>query len=121
MPELTEGFHTAEFVLSEANGGRSREKVTIVSGQDLVAGEVLGKVTASGKYATHDQDAVDGTEAAAGVLWEAVDASAADKEGVALVRDCEVNGTRLTWETDITAGEITTATGELAALGVIIR
>lgn len=121
MPTLTEGFHTGEFVHSEANGHRSREVVTIVSGQSVVAGEVLGKVTASGKYATHDQDASDGSEAAAAIAFDAVDASAADVEGVVVIRDAEVNGTRLTWESDIEAAEIVTATAELAALGVIIR
>lgn len=42
---LTEGQHTAEFLVSEANGARSREVVTIVSGQTIKAGHVLGKIT----------------------------------------------------------------------------
>ncbi len=54
-------------------------------GQALEAGAVLGKVTASGKYKAFDPAAVDGSEAAAGVLYGAVDASAADAEGVAIV------------------------------------
>ena len=44
MATLTEGQHTAEFLVSEANGCRSRESVTILSGQDLAAGTVCGKV-----------------------------------------------------------------------------
>lgn len=44
MPTLTETLHAASFIASEANGTLSREKVTILSGQDLLAGTVLGKV-----------------------------------------------------------------------------
>lgn len=42
---LTEGQHTGEFIESESNGYRSRETVTILSGQTVKAGHVLGKVT----------------------------------------------------------------------------
>ena len=45
MAELTEGKHPGEFIASEANGSLSRETVTILSGENVVAGEVLGKVT----------------------------------------------------------------------------
>jgi len=45
MAELTEGKYAGEFIASEANGTRSRETVTILSGENVVAGEVLGKVT----------------------------------------------------------------------------
>lgn len=42
---LTEGNQTLEFLLSEAPGQRSREAGTLLSGQDLAAGTVLGKVS----------------------------------------------------------------------------
>ncbi len=45
MPVLSEGQHAGEFLVSEANGSRSRETITVVSGQNLQAGHVLGKVT----------------------------------------------------------------------------
>jgi hypothetical protein len=44
MPELTEDQHKAEFLVTEANGSLSREVVTILSGQNLQPGHVLGKV-----------------------------------------------------------------------------
>jgi hypothetical protein len=45
MPSLTETFHAEEFLVSEANGQRSRESVTIASGNaSLKAGSVLGKI-----------------------------------------------------------------------------
>jgi hypothetical protein len=40
---LTEAKHTAQFLLSEANGSRSREAVTVLSGENLKAGHVVGR------------------------------------------------------------------------------
>jgi hypothetical protein len=91
MPLLNEGRYAGEFVVSEGNGRISRETITVLSGQNLAAAAVLGKVTASGKYKALAPAAVDGSEAAAGVLYDAVDASAADAEGVAIVRLAEVS------------------------------
>ena len=45
MTTLTEGQHAGEFIVSEANKTRSREAVTVLSGQTLVAGAVLGQIT----------------------------------------------------------------------------
>ena len=60
-------------------------------------------------------------EAAAGILYDAVDASTADAEGVAIVRLAEVNAAELVWPAGITGPEQTTALGELAALSIIAR
>lgn len=45
MTILTETTHTGEFLLSEAPGSLSRDQITVLSGQNLAAGQVLGKVT----------------------------------------------------------------------------
>ena len=121
MPVLNEGRYAGEFVVSEGNGKISRETITVLSGQNLQAGAVLGKVTASGKYEALAPAAVDGSETAAGILYDAVDASAADAEGVAIVRLAEVNAAELVWPEGITGPEQTTALGELAALNIIAR
>ena len=52
---------------------------------------------------------------------EAVDAAAADAEGVAIVRLAEVNAAELVWPAGITGPEQTTELGELAALNIIAR
>jgi hypothetical protein len=121
MPELQEGRYAGEFLVSEGNGRISREVITVLSGEILVAAAVLGKVAASGKYKVLNPAAVDGSEVAAGILYEAVDASAADAEGVAVVRLAEVNAAELVWPAGISAGEQTTALGELATLSIIAR
>lgn len=45
---LTEARRTGEFILAEGNGTISREAVTVVSGQNLAAGTVVGKITKAG-------------------------------------------------------------------------
>jgi hypothetical protein len=42
---ITEGRRTAEFLISEAHGERSREQSTLLSGQSVKAGHVLGAVS----------------------------------------------------------------------------
>ena len=78
MPVLTEGRYAGEFIVSEGNGKISRETVTVLSGQNLQAGAVLGKVTASGKYKALDPAAADGSQIATVILYDAVNASAAE-------------------------------------------
>jgi hypothetical protein len=121
MPELQEGRYAGEFIVSEGNGTISRENITVLSGETLEAGAVLGRVTASDKYKALDPAAVDGSEAAAAILYDAVDASAADAGGVAILRLAEVHAGELVWPDGIAAGEKTTALGELAALTIIAR
>jgi hypothetical protein len=121
MPVLNEGRYAGEFLVSEGNGRISRETITVLSGQNLVAAAVLGKVTASGKYKALNPAAADGSEVAAGILHDAVDASAADAEGVAVVRLAEVNAAELAWPPGITAPQQTTALGQLRALTIIAR
>lgn len=44
---FAEGRHPAEFILSEANGNRSRDNGVIVDAVDIAAGQVLGLVEAN--------------------------------------------------------------------------
>ena len=121
MTKLTEGSHAGEFLVSEANGSRSRDAVVVVSGQNLVAGAIVGVVTASGKIAEYDNAAVDGTEVAAGVLFEAVDASAADANGVVVLRDAEINLSEVTWKSGASQGDIDAGVADMLALGIVTR
>jgi hypothetical protein len=114
---LTQVARNEEFLLSEANGTRSRETVTIVSGTAaLGAGAVLGKITASGKYQDYDAGESNGAETAVAVLCAPVDASAGDVAGVAIVRDAEVS----TDELDYTGTEATVL-ANLLTVGIVGR
>jgi hypothetical protein len=121
MPELTEGRYGGEFLVSEGNGRISRETITVLSGQTLQPGAVLGKVTASGEHKVLAPAAVDGSEVAAAILYGAVNASGGDAEGVAILRLAEVNAAELVWPDGIEPAEKATALGELAALNIIAR
>lgn len=120
MATTTEAYHTGECILSLANGDRSLEQVVVVSGQNLPANAVVGKVTASGKYAVYANGASDGTEVAAGVLVAAVDASSADAPGVIVARDAELKSSGINWGASDGTG-ITAGTADLLALGIVIR
>lgn len=189
MTVLTEGQHTGEFLVTEANGSLSRETVTVLSGQNLQPGHVLGKVAVgtatgaavsgntgngtigtvsagatakagvytatciepaanggtftvedpdgvnvgtalvgaaftgpvgftiadgatdfvagdrftitvaagSGKYKEYNPANTDGSQTAVAILYAAVDATAADTEGVVIARHAEVNAAELIW------------------------
>lgn len=215
MTILSEGTHAAEFLVSEASGSRSRERITVLSGETLVAGAVLGRVTVgaatpaafagnaantgtiatvtlgagakpgvykvviiepatnagefsvedpdgvtigtgtvgaefvgggltftvadgatdfsagegftisvaagSGKYREHDPANTDGSQTAIAVLFDAVDAAAADRPGVAIVRDAEVNTAELSWFTGANANQKAAGLAQLAVAGIIGR
>ena len=122
MTVFEEGRHAGEFLLSEANFHRSREKVTIKSGSGVVeAGTVLGIVTADKKYAKSGSDSVTGfagAEVAKAINIHRVDASTSDIDVSAIVRDAEVNGFCI--EYDASADKVKKAT-ELASVGIIVR
>ena len=114
---------TAHYVVSEAaNIYRSREMGTIASGSGaLKAGAVLGKVTASGKYAPYNPAGADGTETAAAILYEGCDATSADVRRTLTVRDTEVHADVLEWADGVNDAQKTTALGSLESAGVIAR
>jgi len=125
MTILTEGRHAGGFIVWEAARDYCREVVTIATGGAnpvLEPGAVLGKITASGKYADHDPAAVDGTETAVAVLWGKADATASDVEAVVLLRGpAIVNINDLVFTGTPTAPEITAAHTALAAVGILTR
>ena len=121
MTTLTETRHTGGFLVWEAFRDYCREVVTIAAGT-LEPGTVLGKITASGKYAAHDPAAVDGTETAAAVLWGTADASAGELPAVAIVRGpAIVNRHDLVFAGTPTDPEIAAAHAALLAAGILVR
>ena len=119
---FTEGAAAAEFILSEANGSRSRDNITILSGQTIKAGNVLGKVTASGKYKLVTVAASDGSQNGVAVAIYDVDASGGDTYAAAIVRDAEVNKNLLTYGADVdTSPEQLAVQTSLATVGIIAR
>jgi len=114
MATQTEKIHPGEFIISSGNGSISREGITVLSGQVLVAGQLVGKITASGKYKNYDDGTTGGSEVAAGILYAGVDASDGDAKGVIFARLGEVSGDALT-------GNNAAGTADLLALNIIVR
>lgn len=112
MSALTEGRPAATFILSEANGSRSRGTATLKAGENLPAGSVLMD-DGAGKLVQFE----DGTaSAAAGILYAATNA-VADTKVTVIERDAEVNGKLLTYFDTDPADAI----ASLADIGIIVR
>ena len=128
MTTFTEGRHTAEFIISEANHQRSRENGIVKVGQNLVAGEIV-QADGTGDLITADgvlDSAGDVVTPVAGILIDNVDASAtgsnADTPAAYIIGEAEVNGNLLTYPDESTAGGEKVATvASLAALQIRVR
>lgn len=120
MATLTETKHDGEFIGELAMGiGYHLDVVTLTSGQNLKVGDVVAKVTGTGKYVIYDNaSGTAGVAAAAGILFADCNASAADAPARVLVRGpAIVNKNDLGWGTN-NAGGITDGIADLLALGI---
>lgn len=118
---IVEGRHPGEFILSEAPGKRSREVVTISDSVAITPGQILGKVTADGKYQAYDNaNTVVGTGTALAIAVYGLTATDTSRKITVLVRDCEVNGKCLEWNGQAGA-DLTAGIADLLALGIVIR
>lgn len=95
MPTKTLAPRAYSFLLSEAPGTLSREEVTILTGEVLDAGTVLGKVTISSKHVAYSGAAADGSEDADCILCDAVDATDGDQKATVIARLAEVDENKL--------------------------
>lgn len=124
MSLKTSTLGTGAFLKSEGTGHISRDTITIARGAGVVlAGTVLGKVTASGKYVPYNDDGTDdGSRTAAAILLADVDATSADTTAVGITRLAEVWTDRLIWGAGVTTNtEKTNGLADLAASLVIAR
>jgi hypothetical protein len=123
MTTFTEAAHAAEFILSEANGQRSRENGTLLTGLDLAAGTVVMD-NGSGKLIVYTAGTVTdgGADEAAGILLYPCDSTDGDLAVSYLARDAEVNLKLLTYPAETTdGGEEANTIASLALLGIIAR
>jgi len=114
MVAVSDTKRTAEFLVSEANGYRSREERTAaLGGSVLPAGTLLGRLTAGGNYVPYDSGAATGAQTVSGILFQAGTGTALQ---TIIVRDAEINHAAITY----TGVEATITTG-LNALGIAVR
>ena len=114
--------HGDVFAYIESEAGYSLDNGTLLPlTASAVTGEVLGRVTATGKWAPIDFAAVDGTEIAKGVLFNGAPVSVSDQAGVVCVRHAIVKDGSLTWPAGATGPQIAAAIEQLKAVGIVAR
>jgi hypothetical protein len=121
MPVQSESNYLGHWLKFEGDNLYSRDEVTVASGQNLATGAVIGIITANGKVTQLAPGASDGSQNAAGVLLNGVDASAADKPGVIVARHAICADKGLVWPGTITGPQKTAAINQLKALGIVVR
>lgn len=115
MGILKEGLQTGEFLLSEANGNRSRETVTFMNDcPNMESGTAVGKITASGLWGKYDHSATNGLEVCRGVAYSAIKTQPSAQKGVVIARDAEISFER-------TVGIDSLAQDALADVGIVVR
>lgn len=120
MPTFTEGQHPCGAILSEANFHRSRDVVTVASGQGkLPPGTVLAKAADA---TTYTQVTADTVATASAVLLYPVDATSTDAKATAAVRDAELRSGNLIYGSDVSTDALKASVATaLATNGLIVR
>ena len=109
------GVPNVSFVLHEETSRYSRDVAVVPANTPaMVAGTVLGKVTASGKLKPYSNAATDGSEAAVGILLYNTPTQTEDQKVTVLTRHAEVNGNQL-------VGVDAAAIADLKQVGVLVR
>ncbi len=110
-----------EAIINEGFKEISREQVNLIaSATPYRANTVLARVTGgadTGKWGKFDPAGANGLNVARGYLYESRPASTGTQRATALVRDCELNGKKLVWDTaaPITGPQIAAANAQLVA------
>ncbi len=98
---------------------------TISDATDYIAGNFFDIAVfnqlAGGKAVAWDPTTFDGRHRVAGILFDGVNASAADKAGVAVTTAAVIRKGSLSWGASISAAEKESAYKEMLALGLIAR
>ncbi len=105
LAKFTSDTYNPDRLLAGTTQGLVARQITLITGQNLVRGAVLGKITASGKYNLSLSAAVDGSQTPDAILAEDCDATAADKVTVAYFTG-HFNDSRITLGAAHTAASI---------------
>lgn len=113
MTITTQRPRTGEFLLSESNGQRSRETITLAATTEaLEAGQILSK-DSNGNYVTFEAPA-EGEAVEVALLWAYCPASTDPQDAAGIVRDAEIIG-------DLLIDLDVDSRAALAAQGLVIR
>lgn len=120
MATLTDNMaRTGGYIVSEGDNDYSRDNATAALGAGTVlAGTVLGKLTASGNFVPHVIGGSLGAEIVSGILYEG---GTGTIKRTVHTRHCQVNGKDLIYPAGATGPQIVTINAALKALGIIVR
>ncbi|MBU2571182.1 MAG: head decoration protein [Gammaproteobacteria bacterium] len=118
---ITENARPGQFIVAEVLSPEYRQQGVIAEGQNLTAGTVLGKIDVGGKYTALAPAASDGSETAAAILYDDVNATDADQEGLVISRLAVVNGDLLTWPDGIIEDDKADAIAALETKFLIVK
>lgn len=121
MPELTMGPRDEAFLISEANGFRSRDAITLKQSTAVYQpGSVV--VLLAGKYelatATNLSDGDDGLAGDLAIVARYTDATLGDADAAAITADAEVKDSELVLDASIDVDDVVPL---LAAKGIKVR
>jgi len=126
MAELTEGQYPGEFILEEPAPKISREIVTVTvdTATKLEPGHVLAQLSSGSKFVDYDNAGTDGSEEAAGILYNECDNSAGGAPvdfdaAVVVVRLAAVRKADLKWNSGVDTNGKTAAYADLKALMIL--
>jgi hypothetical protein len=83
--------------------------------------QTVGANANAGKYNPVSLTATDGTQNAAAILGNTIDASGGNTKVTVIARDAEVNGGELIYPPGASASQIAALNAQLQALGIIVR
>ena len=113
---------TANFIVSEANGYRSREQIVVAQGGLYRDGTILQAVAGDElKYAPFAGGGDEDGGGPLAVLFQTVDARDADIRATGMVRDCELQRAMLKFAGEVSAADREAAYAGLAAAHVVMR
>ena len=122
MPAIHETLNLGDLLKFEESHLYSRDQVTVLAGEVLPIGAVVGQVSVTGKVKGLDPGANDGSEIVVGVLIAPQDALSGDQtDGLIITRHAIVSDHALTWPQGITPLQKATAIHQLKALGILVR
>lgn len=118
-PSSTSDTYTPDKLIAGYNMGIVTQGATLISGQTLTRGAVLGQITASGKYTLSLSASSDGSQTPCAVLAEDTDASGGDK-ACTIYMTGEFNPNAMTFGTGHTATTVATVTA-LRDAGIFLK
>jgi hypothetical protein len=127
MTVYTQDHRNWEFVLSEANGQRSRENGIVKAGQGMLKAGTVVQFDASAPTKLVAADGIhDGNgnlaTAVAGIIAHDIDATSTDVPVAYIARDAEVKDAFLVYPTEsLTGGEKAATIKSLKFLGIVVR